>query len=513
LVYGTALRKMGDAAAAEEVTQDVFAALASKAWQFGPGDSVAAWLHRATLLKAKQWWRGEFRRRSREKSAAELGTTMKAEPNDSSLQQLLPMLDEALLSLRERDRTVLLLRFQENRSLREIGRSLDIREDAAQKRVALALEKAAHFFRRRGFRTASAAVTAAALERTAACAPVALVNLLTQTAMQAVPPSTGGTIAILSRLASLTKVQSGLLCAVMLIVPVSIQWNKLQAARVELSQARAADERARQNMAATELETQRLQAALAQSRNALAAAAIRRTQNDEAMQRLADLKVRLHSMLASPAYLWPSDLPFARVPQSAIDYLVRTRQPFDPSSGRLAADTTELLGLTPEEKAFVESHLSSYLQKLSVLASRFAYETNDNSVVYPKPWLQIAIVVPPLGEERERLWSADISPIRDMLGTQRANQFDMLWIQSIWSGGTYPFSYDDNERRKPSAAEYVLAINPDGTGTPPYRLFLKGVREQEDQLPFQTMPPGFLREHFEPWLNSLGFYNIYPQQP
>jgi hypothetical protein len=216
-------------------------------------------------------------------------------------------------------------------------------------------------------------------------------------------------------------------------------------------------------------------------------------------------------MLTSPAYIWPSALPFARVPRSAIDTLVRTRQPFDPSSGKLAADTTEMLGLTPEERAFIELHLSSYLERVSALASRFAYETND--VASPKTWLQIAVAVPPLGEERERLWSADISPIREMLGTQRANQFDMLWMQSMWSGGTYPFIYDDTERRQPSAAEYVLGINPDGTDTPPYKLLLKGVRVQEGHLPFQTMPPGFLREHFEPWLNRLGFYNIYAQQP
>ncbi len=513
LVYGTALRKMGNAAAAEEVAQDVFAALGINAWQFGPGDSVAAWLHRATLLKAKQWWRGEFRRRAREQSAAELGTTMKAEQNESSLQRLLPMLDEALLSLRERERTILLLRFHESRSLREIGQSLEIREDAAQKRVASALEKVARYFQRRGFRTATAAATAAALERAAACAPVALVNLLTQTAMRATVPSAGGMMALLTRLAGLGKVQSGLVCAVILIVPTSTQWSKLQAARVELSKAQTASDAARGNIAAAESETHRVQESLAQLRHALEAATFRRTQSEQALQKLADLKQRLHSMLIGPAYLWPSDLPFARVPRSAIDEIVRTRQPFDPSSGRLAADTAELLGLTPEERAFIESHLSNYLEKLSALASRFAYETNDTAMHPTKPWLQIAVAVPPLGAERERLWTSDISPIRDMLGTQRANQFDSLWITSIWSGGTYPFAYDDAEHRQPSAAEYVLAVNPDGTDTPPFRLSLKGVRTQEGNLPFQTMPPGFLRAHFEPWLNSIGLYNICAQQP
>ena len=51
LVYATALRKLEDPGAAEEVAQNVFAALARKAWQFAPDDSLPAWLHRTTLLE------------------------------------------------------------------------------------------------------------------------------------------------------------------------------------------------------------------------------------------------------------------------------------------------------------------------------------------------------------------------------------------------------------------------------------------------------------------------------
>src|SRR5438477_7593241 len=78
LVYATALRKVENEQAAEEIAQNVFSVLARKAWQFGPGDSLASWLYRATLLETKEWWRGEIRRRHREETAAELGTTMKA---------------------------------------------------------------------------------------------------------------------------------------------------------------------------------------------------------------------------------------------------------------------------------------------------------------------------------------------------------------------------------------------------------------------------------------------------
>ena len=99
LVYGTAVRKVEDQGAAEEVAQNVFAALARKAWQFASDDSLPAWLHRTALLEARGWLRGELRRRRREQSAAELGTTMKTPDEQTALRALVPLLDEALLSL------------------------------------------------------------------------------------------------------------------------------------------------------------------------------------------------------------------------------------------------------------------------------------------------------------------------------------------------------------------------------------------------------------------------------
>ena len=171
LVYATALRKIGDGGGAEEVAQNVYVALARKAWQFAPGDSLPAWLYRATLLEAKEWLRGELRRRRREQTAVELGTAMNSSHEQSSFRALIPMLDEALLSLRSADRAALLLRYYEHQTLRELGASLGISEDAAQKRVATALDRVARFFQRHGYRTGTVAAAAAALEHTAAAAP------------------------------------------------------------------------------------------------------------------------------------------------------------------------------------------------------------------------------------------------------------------------------------------------------------------------------------------------------
>jgi RNA polymerase sigma factor (sigma-70 family) len=120
LVYATALRKVTDSGAAEEITQNVFHALGRKATRFASDTSLPAWLHRTALLESRQWLRGELRRRRREETAAHLGTTMTAPDEAPAWRELVPLLDDALLSLREKDRAALLLRFQENRSLKEV---------------------------------------------------------------------------------------------------------------------------------------------------------------------------------------------------------------------------------------------------------------------------------------------------------------------------------------------------------------------------------------------------------
>ncbi len=207
LVFGTAMRKVEDPGAAQEVSQNVFAALGRKAWQFGPDDSLPAWLHKTALFESNTWLRGELRRRRREEAAAELGTTMNTPEEQPALAELVPLLDEALLSLRERDRTALLLRFHENQSLREVGAAFGITEDTARKRVQSALEKLTEFFQRRGFKTASVAAVAAALEHSATTASAAVATSLVGAAQETVPPVLAGFKALLARLVVLTRSQ------------------------------------------------------------------------------------------------------------------------------------------------------------------------------------------------------------------------------------------------------------------------------------------------------------------
>lgn len=269
LVFGTAMRKVGDAGGAEEVAQNVFGVLARKAWQFDRDDSLPAWLHRTAMLEAQAWVRGEMRRRRREQTAAELGTTMKTSPESSSFNALVPMLDEALLSLREKDRTVLLLRFYEKQSLNQVGQALGITEDTAQKRVARALEKLCQFFQRRGYRTATVMAAAAALEHTSATASAGTAAVVLAAALKSAPTA-GGLSALLARVAALTKAQTAAICLLIAAAPIGWQWHQKQqlAMAVAARQTQLAHLQTAQAAAAGEQDSLRARLALLEGREA-----------------------------------------------------------------------------------------------------------------------------------------------------------------------------------------------------------------------------------------------------
>ncbi|MCI0541471.1 MAG: sigma-70 family RNA polymerase sigma factor [Verrucomicrobiales bacterium] len=113
LVFATALRQVGDRSLAEEISQDVFAALARKAGALGSFTTIAGWLYKATLLECRRRLRSELRRQRREEVAA--APQMVAPEPESDLKSLVPLLDEALLDLRESDRLAVMLRFLEEK--------------------------------------------------------------------------------------------------------------------------------------------------------------------------------------------------------------------------------------------------------------------------------------------------------------------------------------------------------------------------------------------------------------
>jgi RNA polymerase sigma factor (sigma-70 family) len=85
---------------------------------------------------------------------------MQTPADDPVWLQLAPVLDEAMARLGPMDRTVVLLRFFENQSLKEVGCTLGISEDTAQKRVARAIIKLRGLLLERGVPVSTANMTA-----------------------------------------------------------------------------------------------------------------------------------------------------------------------------------------------------------------------------------------------------------------------------------------------------------------------------------------------------------------
>ncbi|HTZ20473.1 MAG TPA: sigma-70 family RNA polymerase sigma factor [Opitutaceae bacterium] len=176
LVYSAARRQVRSTQLAEEVSQSVFVDLARNARRLRVDQPLGAWLYIVTRRTAIDVVRRESRRQAREQTAVEIAA-MNSTP--SPWPQVEPLLDEAMESLGDADRRAVILRFFENQPLRDVGLTLGISEDAAQKRVSRAIEQLRTFFAKRRVAVGSAAL---AIE-------------LSTHAVQAAPAVLGATIA------------------------------------------------------------------------------------------------------------------------------------------------------------------------------------------------------------------------------------------------------------------------------------------------------------------------------
>src|SRR5881628_2908754 len=139
LVYSAALRQVRSPQLAEEVAQSAFIDLARTAARLKPDTILTAWLYQVTRRTAISVVRRESRRQYRETIASEM-TALNTLNADSGTgfqpiwPHIEPLLEQAMDSLDDTDRSAILLRYFENKSLREVGQALGTSDDAAQKR-------------------------------------------------------------------------------------------------------------------------------------------------------------------------------------------------------------------------------------------------------------------------------------------------------------------------------------------------------------------------------------------
>src|ERR1051326_8457923 len=214
LVHSAAIRLVGgDAHLAEDVAQTVFVDLARMAGGLSSEVMLGGWLHRHTCYVAAKTMRAERRRQSRERQAVAMSSLN--DHSEANLAQLTPFLDDAINRLGARDRTAIMLRFFEQRDLRSVGQALGSNEDAAQKRVARALEKLRALLKKRGVTLSVAALGAALTAEAVSAAPAGLAATICGVAL-ASAASGGGTAVTLLKLMTLTKLKVGVISALVL---------------------------------------------------------------------------------------------------------------------------------------------------------------------------------------------------------------------------------------------------------------------------------------------------------
>jgi RNA polymerase sigma factor (sigma-70 family) len=197
LVYSVALRRVGSSHLAEEVSQSVFMDLARNADKLRPDTVLGAWLHSVAYRTAIDVVRGESRRQVREQQAMEMAA-MDSVSSDWSLIE--GLLDEGMDALDETDRSVIVLRYFENKSLREVGATLGTSDDAAQKRVSRAVERLREFFTKRGVIVGASGLAVGISANAVQAAPAGLAAAISTAAALA-----GTTVAATTTTATITK--------------------------------------------------------------------------------------------------------------------------------------------------------------------------------------------------------------------------------------------------------------------------------------------------------------------
>lgn len=385
IVYSAALRLVVDRHLAEDVTQATFATLARQARSLTDREVLSGWLLVTTRNLGAKTVRTEERRRAREKEAA----SMQTDPSDPDpvWQQIAPFLDHGLNQLRDKDRDALALRFFERKSAREMGERLGLSEEAAQKRVARALDRLRALLGENGLTVPAAAVAGALSVGAVQSAPIGLAEAVTGAALAGGPVLGAPGLLLLKTMAMKFKVTVlGVVLAGGLATTVLTHLNhtRLAAENAELKQSAELAQKVQEEN--EQLRSQQTAAAadpvagLALSRERAEAqkerATLLRLRNQVTSQFRQNRSAADNSALQALRDRLAQQLSWTDVPSDQIK--------LEPLTGRVVLDSAQNLGAATPEAALTTWLWSLRQQDFEVYANltttaeeRFALSTND----------------------------------------------------------------------------------------------------------------------------------------
>src|SRR5437667_11992604 len=298
LVHSTALRIVRAAALAEEVTQGAFLALAQHSVRLQGRSSLTGWLYETTRNLSINTVRSEERRRQRECEAATMKTLIVDEPQET-WHQLAPHLDEAITLLKRGEREVILWRYFEHKTAEQIGVRLGLGPDAAQKRLARAMDHLRTIFAKRGLTISAASLAAILSAEAVKAAPAGLAVAAIAAANGLASLTTTSTIQLIMA-STQAKIGIAALVAASVTTPIVLQHLANQRLKEEVAvlrqqtaeteKLREDGQRLRAEAQSSESQRAKEQTELARLRGELAALKARETKAEAASKAKASTK-------------------------------------------------------------------------------------------------------------------------------------------------------------------------------------------------------------------------------
>jgi RNA polymerase sigma factor (sigma-70 family) len=147
VVKAVCQRILGDVPLAEDVTQEVFLLLVRKLPSLPPQTILGGWLYVTACHLARTHLRKHVRRSQRETQAMEY---LMKPAQDTLWRELEPLLDDAMLTLSQRQRELVLSHYFQNRTQRAAAGLVGCSESVASRELSAAIEHLRRFFGKRG---------------------------------------------------------------------------------------------------------------------------------------------------------------------------------------------------------------------------------------------------------------------------------------------------------------------------------------------------------------------------
>jgi len=295
LVYSVALRYTGNAADAQDVAQAVFVLLAQKAAALRERTTLTGWLYETTRLVARQSLRTRTRQQTRDQEAC-MQSALNETGADDVWQKLAPLLEEGMSRLNEDERTLLALRFYENKSAGETAALLGIQEWAAHKRANRAVEKLRAYFARRGVVLTATGLTTAVAANAVSAAPAGLAAAISTATLTGTAVVSTATLIAATKTIAMTTLQKTLVTAALATAIGTGVYQAHQAGRL-----REQNQSLQQQLAPLTTQLQQLQQERDAATSQVASLADDLARNKSNQQELLKLRNELTLLRRNPA--------------------------------------------------------------------------------------------------------------------------------------------------------------------------------------------------------------------